>query len=60
MKKTTGKHYAMKIQYKKNLLRQHSKNLANVDNEKVGPRDLKLDSCYVLAMYMFFWMMRVS
>eukprot|EP00904_Undaria_pinnatifida_P012657 jgi/Undpi1/8521/HiC_scaffold_25.g10988.m1 len=34
VKKTTGKHYAMKIQYKKNLLRQHSKNLANVDNEK--------------------------
>ncbi|CAN0270350.1 unnamed protein product, partial [Pylaiella littoralis] len=34
MKKTTGKHYAMKIQRKTALLRSYSRSLSRLDNEK--------------------------
>eukprot|EP00904_Undaria_pinnatifida_P007962 jgi/Undpi1/4296/HiC_scaffold_17.g07662.m1 len=35
VKKTTGRHYAMKVQYKKDLLRHFARNPRNVDNEKI-------------------------
>ncbi|CAM9605987.1 unnamed protein product, partial [Laminaria digitata] len=35
VKRTTGRHYAMKIQYKKELLKSFANNLSKLDNEKV-------------------------
>lgn len=37
LKRTTGRHYAMKIQYKKELLKNFASNPSKLDNEKVRP-----------------------